>query len=135
MRLTTNRAERVAPGTVLDSSAGPLEIVASRPHQDRFCVQLAGVHDREAADALRGAILRAEAIDDPEELWVHDLIGALVVDQGGTERGLVTEIVANPASDLLQLDSGALVPVRFVTAVEPGVRVDIDVPDGLFDLG
>ena len=135
VRLTTNRAERLAPGTVLATPTGSLEVRTSRPHQDRFCVAFAGVHDREGADVLRGTVLLAEAIEDPDELWVHDLIGARLVDQTGVDRGRVVEIIANPASDLLELDSGALVPVRFVTDVEPGVRVAADVPDGLFDLG
>jgi len=39
----------------------------------------------------------------------------------------------NPASDLLELESGALVPVRFVTEVLPGERVLVEVPAGLFD--
>jgi 16S rRNA processing protein RimM len=41
--------------------------------------------------------------------------------------------VANPASDLLELDSGALVPIVFVVDHAEG-RVTIDPPDGLFDL-
>jgi hypothetical protein len=39
----------------------------------------------------------------------------------------------NPASDLLVLESGALVPLRFVVDVVAGVRVLVDVPEGLFD--
>ena len=42
-------------------------------------------------------------------------------------------MVANPAHDLLELDSGALVPVVFITAAAPG-RLTIDPPEGLFDL-
>jgi 16S rRNA processing protein RimM len=80
-------------------------------------------------------VLFAEALEDPEELWVHQLIGSRLVDQAGVDRGRVVEVLANPASDLLELDSGALVPVRFVTGVVPGERVDVEVPDGLFDLG
>ena len=45
---------------------------------------------------------------------MHELVGARVVDAGGVDRGLVVTVVANPASDLLELDSGALVPLRFV---------------------
>jgi 16S rRNA processing protein RimM len=135
VRLTTNRAERLAPGSVLTTSAGPLEVVSSRPHQDRWCVAFAGLRDREDADAHRGRVLLAEALEDPDELWVHELVGAQVVDQHGTDRGRVVEVLANPASDLLELDGGALVPVRFVVGVTPGERVDVDVPDGLFDLG
>ena len=43
------------------------------------------------------------------------------------------EVESNPASDLLVLDSGALVPVVFVTGHAPG-HVTIDPPEGLFDL-
>jgi hypothetical protein len=45
----------------------------------------------------------------------------------------VTAVEVNPASDLLVLDDGHLVPLRFVTATEPG-RVTVDVPEGLFDV-
>ena len=41
--------------------------------------------------------------------------------------------MANPAADLLELDSGALVPVVFVVDHAPG-RVTIDPPEGLLDL-
>jgi 16S rRNA processing protein RimM len=64
---------------------------------------------------------------------VHELIGATAVLVDGTEVGTVDGVEANPASDLLVLDSGALVPVVFVTAHEPG-RVTIDPPEGLLDL-
>ena len=43
------------------------------------------------------------------------------------------DVEANPASDLLVLDTGALVPLTFVTAVEANRRVDVDVPEGLFE--
>jgi 16S rRNA processing protein RimM len=132
VRLLTNRAERLTPGTELTTPDGTLLVKAASPHQDRWLVTFAGVDSREAADALRGTILSAPPIDDPDELWVHDLIGAEVVDHG-IVRGRVVEVEANPASDLLVLDTGALVPVRFVVRVEAGERVEVDAPDGLFD--
>jgi len=46
-------------------------------------------------------------------------------------------VIDNPAADLLELDSGALVPATFVSAIDtdtvPTV-VTIDPPDGLFEL-
>jgi 16S rRNA processing protein RimM len=68
---------------------------------------------------------------------VHHLIGATVIEVNGIDRGRCVSVVANPASDLLELASGALVPVTFVTSVDVsgGVPlVTIDPPDGLFDL-
>ena len=93
----------------------------------------AGIDDRSKAEALRGLVLRAEPILDPDEMWVHELIGARVVDQSGTDRGPVASVVANPAGDLLELVDGTLVPLRFMVDSVPTERIDVAVPDGLFD--
>jgi 16S rRNA processing protein RimM len=112
VELVSNRAERVELGAVLFTAAGrPLE----------------------SAERLRATTLYGEPIADPDVLWVHELLGALVVDQTGTTIGTVVAVEANPASDLLVLDGGALVPLRFVTARDQGV-LTVDVPDGLLDL-
>jgi 16S rRNA processing protein RimM len=131
--LTTDRVERLAPGAVLASDRGELVVSAARPHQDRWIVSFAGHSTREAADELRGLTLRAEPLDDPDELWVHDMVGADVVTPDGAAVGRCAAVVANPAADLIELDSGALVPVVFVVDHGPG-RITIDPPDGLFEL-
>jgi 16S rRNA processing protein RimM len=131
--LVTNRLERVGTGAVLHAGDRRLEVVASRPHREKWIVRFAGIDTREAADELRGQALTAPAIDDPDELWVHELIGAVVVEADGTTRGRVESVLANPASDVLVLDSGALVPLTFVVDHAPG-RLVIDPPAGLFDL-
>jgi 16S rRNA processing protein RimM len=132
VRLVTDRTERLATGTVLSSSAGDLEVVRSVPSGDRWIVSFAGVGDREGADALRNVVLRAEPIIDPEALWVHELHGCEVVDVRGQRVGRVVAVEANPASDLLVLDGGGLVPLRFVVEHRPGAVV-VDVPDGLLE--
>ena len=134
MTLVSNRLERLAPGSELQTDAGTLQVVAARPHQQRHLVAFAGIDDRGKAEALRGLLLRAEPIVDPDEMWVHELIGARVVDQSGTDRGVVAKVAANPAGDLLELADGALVPMRFVVACVPRQRIEVDVPDGLFDI-
>jgi 16S rRNA processing protein RimM len=131
VHLSTNRPERVDVGTVLHSDRGPLTIVRSQPHKRAHLVHFDGVDGRDRAEGLRGLTLRAEPIDDPDVVWAHEVIGAVVVDQHGTEHGPVEAMEANPASDLLVLEGGGLVPVRFVVAVTPGERVEVDVPDGL----
>jgi 16S rRNA processing protein RimM len=130
--LITDREERVAPGTRLTGPSGELEIVASRPFGHRWLVCFEGVVSREQAEALAGTVLSAEAMDDPNVLWVHDLVGSDVVERDGTERGRVESVQANPAADLLVLDSGALVPMVFVVEVGPG-RIVVDPPAGLFE--
>jgi 16S rRNA processing protein RimM len=132
--LITDRTERLAPGSVLQSDRGPFEVIASRPHQGRWIVQLEGLTDRSQVEDLRGLVLRAEPIaDDEGALWVHELIGSDVVLADGTDIGSIVEVEANPASDLLVLGDGRLVPIVFVVTSEPG-RVTIDPPDGLLDL-
>jgi 16S rRNA processing protein RimM len=140
--LITDRDERVGPGARLHSDVGPLVVASARPQLKRaghtprhhWIVAFEGYEGREAVESLRGLVLRAEPIDDPDELWVDDLVGAeVVLTTTGAPVGTCVAVVANPASDLLELDSGALVPVVFVTEHAPG-RVVIDPPEGLFDL-
>jgi 16S rRNA processing protein RimM len=66
-------------------------------------------------------------------VWVHELIGARVVDVSGHERGTCVAVIDNPAHPIMELDSGALVPTPFITSRDAGV-VTIDPPEGLFDL-
>lgn len=134
VRLVSNRSERLAAGSVLSGPHGPLEVVSARPHKGDWLVRFAGIDDRSRAEELQGLVLSAEPITDPDELWVHDLVGATVTDQHGAQRGRVTGVIANPASDLLELDSGALVPVRFVVSHTPGIEVAVDAPEGLFEV-
>ena len=133
--LTTNRDERVAAGSVLrDRHGTAFRVTSSSAHHGRFIVTFDGVEGIDAAQALRDTELFAPPIDDPEALWVHELVGADVVDRTGSVLGVVESVQENPASDLLVLEGGALIPLRFVVGLEPGVRVTVDVPDGLLDL-
>ncbi len=134
VRFTSEREERRAVGAVVDAPGGPLTVTAARHLSGGdWVVRYAEVADRAAAEFLRGAVLSAEAIDDPDELWVHELLGSVVVDQNGCERGSVAEVHEGVAADLLVLDTGHLVPVTFVVGHGPG-RIEVEVPEGLFDL-
>ncbi len=132
VRLTTNRLERVAVGAVLHAGDRRLVVAEARPHQQAHLVRFEGVTDREAAEALRGSLLSAEPIDDPDTLWVHDLVGRPVREVDGTDRGRIEAVQANPASDLLVTTDGALVPLVFYVEQRDGVVI-IDPPRGLFD--
>lgn len=138
VRLLTNNTERLAVGAHLEAEGRELVVADAREHHDRWIVHFEGVAGREAADALARAVLRAEAVlDDPDSYWVHDLVGASVVDLAGTEHGTVERVLANPASDILELSSGQLVPLRFATWEQPGGggatprRLVVDGPPGL----
>lgn len=128
----TNRPERLEPGAVLACESGVLTVEEVRSFQHRWIVRFGEIADRDAAESLRGQVLRADPISDPDELWVHELIGMVVCEVDGTERGRVESVQANPASDLLVLESGALVPLTFLIERTERLLI-VDVPDGLFD--
>lgn len=134
--LTSNRPERAQPGAVMYAGDRRLVVAAIRPQRDRWVVQFEGVEDRAQAESLRNILLSGDALDaedDAGELWVHEVIGATMVDGTGRELGRVVAVEANPAHDLLVLESGALVPVVFVRE-QGGGRVVVDIPDGLLDV-
>ena len=132
--ITSDRPERTVAGAVWFLDAGPVRVRSIRAHQHRWIARLEGVGTREAADALHGQVLRGEPIADDDALWVHELVGALVATPDGRTWGHVAAVLANPASDLLELDDGTLVPSVFVA--DPSglpVRVVVDPPPGLLD--
>ena len=134
VRFTSERQERRAVGAVVMAPGGPLTVEAARHLSGGdWVVRYAEVADRTAAEALHGVALSAEAIDDPDELWVHELLGSVVVDQDGCQRGTVCEVHEGVAADLLVLDTGHLVPVTFVVGHGAG-RIEVDTPEGLFEL-
>ncbi len=136
--LITNVEGRLARRTEVLCDLGPLIVEWAQPHQHRWIVKFEGVDSREAADELRGIVIRAHAIedpDDPDALWAHQVIGATVITQGGAEQGKVVALVDNPASDLLELESGALVPLNFVLGWDRDRRLVVDPPPGLLEDG
>lgn len=138
--LLTDRFERFDVGASVRVGDVWQVIAASRRLPDRWLIRLDGVDDRTAAQRLAGALLYAIADEAPDAagtgddgaLWVHQLIGAAVVDQHGVRRGTCVAVVDNPAHDLLELEDGALVPVVFITDRTEQV-IHVTVPDGLFD--
>ena len=134
----SNRLERAAPGAVLHAGDRALVIASSRRHQGKWLVHFEGVDDRSSAEALRGSLLTAEPLTgtthlDDGEFWVHELIGSAVVDTVGNALGRIVGIEANPAHDLLVLDTDVLVPMVFVVEHRDDVVV-VDPPAGLLEL-
>jgi 16S rRNA processing protein RimM len=136
VQLWTDQTQRLRPGSVFASAWGTLRVVSAKPFGDaRFIVQFEDVTDRTAAEHLRGVDLESEPLEVPGTLWVHELVGATVRDANGTALGVIGSVEANPASDLMVLESGGLIPVRFVTSHDAAARtVDVDIPEGLLDL-
>ena len=133
--LVSARTGRLEPESVLHTDRGLLTVGASRPHTNRYLVRFNQISDRTDAEAWRGVVLSAEPIDDPDDytLWVHELIGSRVIDQYGADHGTVASVLDNPASDLLELEDGQLVPLNFLVGYVPGERIDVEVPEGLLE--
>lgn len=130
--LSSNRTERMTAGAQFHTDRGLLRITAVAVHGDRWRARFEGTDDRLGAEALQGLELRAEPIEDPDAFWVHELIGRSVRLVAGDHVGVVAAVEANPASDLLVLDTGALVPLRFVVS-NGDDGIVIDPPVGLLD--
>jgi 16S rRNA processing protein RimM len=133
VQLLSDSDARVAPGAVLYAGPDRLVVESSRVASNgRRVVKFAGIADRTAAEQYANRALQGHPIEDPDALWAHELIGREVVEVDGTRRGRCVAVLANPAADLLELESGALVPSNFVVSNDDVVV--IDVPEGLFDL-
>jgi 16S rRNA processing protein RimM len=129
----TNRPERMELGAAFVTDRGEIRIEKVRRHGDRWVVAFEGVDTLAGAQSLRGVVLRAAPIDDPDALWVHELIGAEVFDASdGRSLGTVTAVFESPASDLLEIDGEGLVPLRFVVDHVSG-QVTVQIPPGLLD--
>jgi 16S rRNA processing protein RimM len=141
----SNRPERFAPGAVLYAGERALRVgratpqggpdPAGRMSRARWIVSFEGVVDRNEAERMRDLVLTGDALDHDDtddELWVHELIGSELLDPAGRVLGRVAAVEANPASDLLVLESGHLVPMVFIVEAADG-RVVVDPPAGLLD--
>jgi 16S rRNA processing protein RimM len=134
VKLTTERLERLAPGSVLHAGDRPLVVTDARLHSGRWLVRFEGIDDRGAAESLNGLVLSGDPLPTgDDELWVHELIGRPVRDRQGRDLGHITSVEANPASDLLVVDDDVLIPMTFVIEQGPD-GVVVDPPDGLLDV-
>ncbi len=148
---TDDPAARFAPGTTLrakDSRRGWVRdyaVEGAREHGARLLVRLAGVSDRDTADALRGSLFVIDSddlppIDEPDTYYDHQLEGLQVRTTTGQDVGVVAEVLHTAAGELLAVrrDSGEVL-VPFVGAIVTSVSLDdgiveIDPPEGLLDL-
>lgn len=142
----SNRPERFAPGALLYAGERVMAVRRASPQggpdpagrisRARWIVSFEGIDDRNEAERLRDTVLTGEPLDhdddDADELWAHELVGSELLDPAGRVLGRVAAVEANPASDLLVLESGHLVPMVFIVEAAAG-RVVVDPPAGLLD--
>lgn len=107
-------------------------------------VKIAGVEDRDAAEALKGTRLYVERSALPEteenEYYHADLIGLKAEDSEGQPLGTVIAVHAFGAGDIVEIEhqGGRTSMVPFTRAAAPvvdieGGRIVLDPPAGLLD--
>jgi 16S rRNA processing protein RimM len=91
---------------------------------------LEGVETRNAAEALKGLLVLAEAADlarlEGGEFYWHELVGCQVETSDGRSIGSVREIWESGAHDVLVVDAGRGAPVLIPTAREIMTGVDLE---------
>ena len=110
-------------------------IVRRAGHRQRLILGVEGCTDREAAKALRGALLLVPREAAPElpddEWWAEDLVGLRVVD-GVAPVGSVRRLLALPSCEVLEVvrEGGE---VLLVPLVSDAVRT-VDLKGGVVDV-
>lgn len=100
--------ERFAVGATVSVDGEPTVVVERKEAGGRVVVRF----DR---DVRRGQVLtvpRASLAELPEdEYYAADLVGLEVAEDGGRPLGRVAQIVPGVANDVLELDTGAALPM------------------------
>jgi 16S rRNA processing protein RimM len=121
----------VASFGTLESEDGArrFDIESLRLVRDFLVVRLAGVADRDAADALRNLDLfvpreRLPEIEEANTFYYADLIGLSAVTADGATLGTVTDVHNFGAGDIIEIapvDGGAPLMLSFTEAAVPKV--------------
>lgn len=109
-----------------DGDWRPFDLVDGevRPN-NALVVNLAGVTDRDQAEAMRGMQIAVPRSEFPEagdgEYYWRDLIGLEVVNLQGESFGKVSELTETGAHDLLVVDGDRRRLIPFVESIVPEV--------------
>jgi 16S rRNA processing protein RimM len=111
--------ERFAVGASLHVDGEPAKVVASKSSRGRPVIRL----DREAPRGAELAVPREELPPPGEdEYYEFQLVGLVVEEEGGRTLGRVTAVLPGPANDVLELDSGVMLPLVAACVL----KVDLD---------
>jgi 16S rRNA processing protein RimM len=100
---------RFAIGATLLVDGEPAEVVLSRrAGRGRRAIKL----DRRVERGAELTVRRGD-LPPPEEgsYYVADLVGLDVLEEGGARLGIVADVLPGVANDVLELDSGLLLPL------------------------
>ena len=107
-------------------------IIGRKGTDARLILRCEAATDRDAADALRGRELVVDdalaPAPDPDEYAAADLEGCQVAD-GERPLGVVAQLLALPSCEVLELDTGLLVPMvrDAIRSIDVAAkRIDVD---------
>jgi 16S rRNA processing protein RimM len=137
-------ADRRAP---VSKGGAPLTLTVTRatPFKGGLIVAFAELADRTAAEAWRERGLLVPYAElpppEPDEVYLHELVGMRVADRAGAELGTVADLLELPQGLAIDVriagtERTALVPYRPEMIVEvdvPGRTVTVDLPEGLLE--
>jgi 16S rRNA processing protein RimM len=106
----SERRETFATGAMLYVDGEPATVVSSkRGAGGRPAIRL----DRRVERGAELAILRESLppLADADEYYLFQLVGLAVEEDGGRVLGRVRDVLDYPANDVLELDTGALLPL------------------------
>jgi 16S rRNA processing protein RimM len=101
--------ERFAVGATLLAGGEPATVVESKRAGGRTVIRLDRRVDRGAPLEVPREELPQPT--EPDTYYVFELVGLAVEEEGGRALGSVSEVLERPANDVLELDSGALLPL------------------------
>lgn len=125
-----------------EDGARQFEIASLRPSKDHFVARIAGVEDREAAEALRNLELfvprdRLPPIEESDTFYCADLVGLDAITEDDAKLGTVTAVHNFGAGDIVEIapaGGGAPLMVSFTETNVPEIdlaakRIVVVVPD------
>ena len=101
-------AERFAPGATVHVDGRPARVLESKRSGGKVVIRL----DRAVERGMVLEVRREDLLPAPDDsYYVFDLLGLEVQEEGGRALGRVVDVSAGVANDVLELDSGLLLPL------------------------
>lgn len=121
-----------------------VKIEATRAHGDRALIKFSGIETPEEMALFRDwtiEIPESEARKlEPDEYFLHDLVGLTLVDESGAERGRVIDAYEGGSGVLLEVERGRhKFQVPFASEIcktidLAGKRMIVNLPEGIDEI-
>ena len=116
-----------------------------RLQKNMVILKLAGISDRDGAEAVRGKELFITESDLPElpegQYYIRDLIGMTVKEENGEILGKVSDVLQNTAQDIFEVENAdgrkILIPKvdQFVLEIDKAAgKIRVRLIEGMLDL-